>query len=1464
MASISLRGYNKQIEQLVEEGRQDEAISHCQHILKFFPKHVDTYRLLGKSYLESQQFGDAADIFQRVLSAVPDDFVAHVGMSIIREDEANLDAAIWHMERAFDVQSSNSAIQEELRRLYGKRDDAEPAKIRMTRGALARMYAHGHLYAQSISELRIALSKDPQRLDLQTMLARMYYLDRQRVNATKIASRLLQKLPYCLEANIIISEVFEETNRAAEAKDYRKRTQELDPYRTYMSENAPSPDEVPDGAVMLVFDDWEPSAGGITAPGSPTWAATLGVDDSSASAGEDRAPSWLEAGDEDDDSFVDLQANLDRAGVIFASDASPSISEQDAEGEAGLIPDFIQDAGWMQSEDDLEDLDGSTSGESSDVPPAQADEGEIPEWLQSIGSDREDQAGLAFSSASSNWLDELELEDSDPVEQGQAEPEQDPASGVDNDLPDWVQELEGDNVPTAPQIITESMEYLADAGQQDAPETPDETPQHTASTSEAVPDWLDSVDESETDSLIKPASETQPPDDSPSPDWVKQIETDQPKASESSDTSDFPVEAEIPEWLQQAAPADTPSPVSELETEPDENQLPAWLDDLDGEDHERRESLPAAHIAAEDNAPPGNQEVQMSEHPETPIEDDEDSEKEGPEVPDWLQSLVNEEPDAQLDIPEHVTASIVPDWVKQIDESETEGGDVENEPATGDDSDTVELGMSAGGLDLDLAISRAEAAEGELTEETDEPDPINDEPVESADLPDWIGEMAPEPEQEVPAGATESSILNWLEGLNEETGELKPISEEEDEDDPDDEAITSWLGELAAPDISLAPGEAAAEGASESHEEIADSLMLDDDEMESLDLGELLNAADSVDTDSTEIGYREVSSEAASTTAQTAAEDVSMETTEETEEEMAENEVPDFDDDDAALAWLESLAAKQGASEEELLTEPEERNDDVPDWLQDMADVVEDEPDDDQPEAVEAQASETAEAPEEVNLAAAETLISSRADLGLAGADVPEAEEAAPAPEMSETGSGAQADAEVEEDDDQALAWLENLAAKQGADEAELLTEPDDRAEEVPDWLREMAEEPAQEAASDAVAELASDESGEEVGVVAEEAEDWLSSLADDSDDADDTADDEGDAVPSEAATSEDDMPSWLTESAVSFINDADTETELADFPGGAEPDDPAESEAELVASEDIPDWLKSASEEATAESESTDEVEDEPAVPDWISQAGEDAVEDHLEPASDDEVLAAPDWLQEIAESPTDAPVEEEAVLPASMNMPEMEIVEPSEPVDLEPEPESESEPEPEPVLEIETEPEQEPEPEPELELEAEPELEPEPELELEAEPEPEPEPEPELELEAEPEPEPELELEAEPELEPEPELEIEAEPEPEPEPEQELELEAEAEPALMTPALGAARDALAAGQIGDAIGHYDTAIQASEGLETVIAELFEAVSERHPVDVGLWQTLGDAYLRDDQIQEALDAYTKAEDLIR
>ena len=134
-------------------------------------------------------------MFNRLLLAVPEDFIANLGMSIIYDDQKNLDAAIWHMERAFETQSSNPAIQGNCAALYNRRDGMEPPKIRLTRGALAQMYARGDQFQQAVSEIKSVLAEEPQRMDLLVLLARVYFRAGQKVEVDRDLYQPAQTLP---------------------------------------------------------------------------------------------------------------------------------------------------------------------------------------------------------------------------------------------------------------------------------------------------------------------------------------------------------------------------------------------------------------------------------------------------------------------------------------------------------------------------------------------------------------------------------------------------------------------------------------------------------------------------------------------------------------------------------------------------------------------------------------------------------------------------------------------------------------------------------------------------------------------------------------------------------------------------------------------------------------------------------------------------------------------------------------------------------------------------------------------------------------------------------------------------------------------------------------------------------------------------------------------------------------------
>ena len=76
-------------------------------------------------------------------------------------------------------------------------------------------------------------------------------------------------------------------------------------------------------------------------------------------------------------------------------------------------------------------------------------------------------------------------------------------------------------------------------------------------------------------------------------------------------------------------------------------------------------------------------------------------------------------------------------------------------------------------------------------------------------------------------------------------------------------------------------------------------------------------------------------------------------------------------------------------------------------------------------------------------------------------------------------------------------------------------------------------------------------------------------------------------------------------------------------------------------------------------------------------------------------------------------------------------------------------------------------------------------------------------------------------------------------------------------------ARQAIHEHKLDEAIDIYAKLIKRGKVIEETIEDIQEAL-RKHPINPALWQVLGDALMRSDRLQEALDAYSKAEDLLR
>lgn len=246
-----LRNALREIESLIEGREYQEAINRCQVILQSFPKNLSAYRLLGQAYLENNQYDNAADIFLRLLSSLPDDFEAHLGLSLIRESQNQLDTAVWHSERALEARPASQAMQAETTRLATKQSPAAARPVELSRVALGRLYLQGKLFLQALAELIAAWQENPARYDILVLIAQAYEQAGQTEEAVEASRKALEKLPYSLEANRIAYRAAMDSSEPANALPYRQRLQELDPYWAYVTPAGLDASQVPDHAVSF-------------------------------------------------------------------------------------------------------------------------------------------------------------------------------------------------------------------------------------------------------------------------------------------------------------------------------------------------------------------------------------------------------------------------------------------------------------------------------------------------------------------------------------------------------------------------------------------------------------------------------------------------------------------------------------------------------------------------------------------------------------------------------------------------------------------------------------------------------------------------------------------------------------------------------------------------------------------------------------------------------------------------------------------------------------------------------------------------------------------------------------------------------------------------------------------------------------------------------------------------------------
>ncbi|NLF13776.1 MAG: tetratricopeptide repeat protein, partial [Anaerolineaceae bacterium] len=582
MAEIRLQEYTAKIKELIRHDRHDEAIAHCQHILRHYPRHIETYYLLGEACLEKRMVREAIEFFQRTLSADPEYFLARVGLGIVYDEQGALLEAIWQMERAFELMPGNTEVRRELQRLYAQRDGVEKTRLKLTRGALGRLYSRNGLYEQAIGEFHAILRQDPELPDIQLALIEALWREGRRVEAVESCLDLLEALPNCLKANLILGTIWTQGGHEDPGLEKLEVARALDPENRMAQELFGSDSPLPPEEVRL--EELVPEAGLALVPAAEERAlAPWEVE------GEERAlevQEEAEAGEETPDWLRDVGLVAEGEGEEEGEAPPPEVAAAEPapgeamppwlqdlmgeEGEAGPLPEAAapeEDRGdHPPSPDWLEELESAEPGEPSPLSGIGLAAGAAALPAEPAAGEEEPAAALEEETEAElpDWLEELGVPRRSVPLAGEGLPGEEELE----ELPDWLRELRPDQEELAPPVTAAEAEGVA--GPDEERELPAVEPEAAAAGPvaeevEEVPDWLRDL------GLEAEAQEIE-----------AQAEAELPAVEVPEGEEAPPPGEEVPDRLLALRMPEAEAPAAEVEEPegPAAEEVPAWLEDL--------------------------------------------------------------------------------------------------------------------------------------------------------------------------------------------------------------------------------------------------------------------------------------------------------------------------------------------------------------------------------------------------------------------------------------------------------------------------------------------------------------------------------------------------------------------------------------------------------------------------------------------------------------------------------------------------------------------------------------------------------------------------------------------------------------------------------------------------------------------------------------------------------------------
>ena len=252
MAKIEIREYQSRIDALISENNYEQAAYHCFYLLRQFPKNLNIYKLLGRIFLELNELRAALEVYSRIVSVEPENFLNHLSLSFIFEQLKLIDQAIYQSRTALFLQPENKDVFGLYQRLTSQVDNfSEPENF-------THILAGVHFYTEKNYSKAISEFSGITPGNYQAFCSLFHGLCLAELNQEKEAIRLLKdvldKSPYLKIALRKLAFLMEESNPQL-FTNYLNRLIELNP--DYISYKRIDNQIVPgEQSTIVIYQEW--------------------------------------------------------------------------------------------------------------------------------------------------------------------------------------------------------------------------------------------------------------------------------------------------------------------------------------------------------------------------------------------------------------------------------------------------------------------------------------------------------------------------------------------------------------------------------------------------------------------------------------------------------------------------------------------------------------------------------------------------------------------------------------------------------------------------------------------------------------------------------------------------------------------------------------------------------------------------------------------------------------------------------------------------------------------------------------------------------------------------------------------------------------------------------------------------------------------------------------------------------